>query len=253
MTIRGSVRVLGWMVAAAGTALGQGSTLPAAQPTAPAAASAPATASAPVVARAAVVQEAARRARVTWVGGQLTIAAENSSMNQILREISRVTGMKVTGGVADERVYGSYGPGTPEVVLESLLTGTGTNMLLKESAESAPVELVLSPRKGGATPPGPASFSAGRDDREDDLPPQRIVPSTRAQGGFGERPGVPDAPAAGSPGGGPSPAGADTTAAAPAAATTDAQSPNGVKTPQQIYDQLMKLQQQKAAQTAPPQ
>ncbi len=240
------------MLTMADVALGQGSTLPAAQPTAPATAvSAPAVAATPK-------QDAAKRAQVTWMGGQLTISAENSSINQILREVSRVTGMKVTGGVADERVYGSYGPGTPEEVLERLLAGMGTNMQLKESAENAPLELVLSPRKGGATPPGPAAYASDRDNREDDLPPQRTVPSSRGRGDLG-RPVFPDPPAAApaNAGGVPSPApaaGTDATAAAPATSgTTDVQSPNGVKTPQQIYDQLMKLQQQKAAQTAPPQ
>ena len=247
MTIRGSipVSVVCWLAAAA-AAWGQGSTLPAAQPTAPvqAGTSVPA----PTV-------EASRRARVTWVGGVLTISAENSSINQILREVSRVTGMKVTGGVADERVFGSYGPGAPDEVLRTLLTGTGTNMLLKESAEGAPVELALTPRQGGATPPGPATYASRGDEREDDLPPQQVTPRGR---GLGQaRPAFPDTPAAANTGSAPTPAQADSgtqtaAPATPAAATTDVQSPNGVKTPQQIYDQLMKLQQQKA-QPAPPQ
>ena len=43
-------------------------------------------------------------------------------------------------------------------------------------------------------------------------------------------------------------------AAAPAADTTTQQSPNGVPTPQQIYEQLMKNQQlQKTPATTPPQ
>ena len=75
--------------------------LPPAKPTQvqPAASSQPAATAAPH----------AYRARVEFSGNQLSITAENSSLNEILSEISRLTGMKITGGVADERVYGSYG------------------------------------------------------------------------------------------------------------------------------------------------
>jgi hypothetical protein len=180
----------------------------------------------------------------------LTISAENASLNQILVEISRQTGMKVTGGVTEERVYGEYGPGAPGPVLASLLLGTGSNMLLKENAANGPVELELTPRLGGVTPPGPSSYVSGRE-AEDDLPPQRIVPRSRPQTTLEGQPGqaasgvqgpgqLAPAQAVGSQ---PSSAGA----AAGAPVLTDQQSPNGVKTPQQIYDQLMKLQQQKAA------
>jgi hypothetical protein len=92
-------------------------------------------------------------AEVTYANGLLTVAADDSSLNQILQEIARQTGMKVTGSVSDERVFGRYGPSTPARVLASLLDGTGSNMLLRETASSAPAELILTPREGGATPP----------------------------------------------------------------------------------------------------
>jgi hypothetical protein len=184
---------------------------------------------------------------VTWTGGVLSIAADDSSLNQILREICRQTGMTVTGGVVDERVYGSYGPAAPGVVLTSLLLGTGSNMLLKENAFKGPVELVLTPRQGGASPPGPASY-ARNDDREDDLPPQRIVPSSRAQTFPAQPAGAPAQGTTSSASPGSTAAPAPAAPSGTSAATTDQPSPNGVKTPQQIYDQLMKLQQQKATQ-----
>ncbi len=225
-------------------------TTPAASPRQDLAAAAAAATPAGAAAWQAPTKEPASRARVTWSGGVLSIAADDSSLNQILREICRQTGMTVTGGVADERVYGTYGPGAPGVVLASLLLGTGSNMLLKENAANGPVELVLTPRHGGATPPGPSTY-ARNDEREDDLPPQRIVPSSRAPS-FAAQPA--SAPAQGTNSSGTPPEGAAPAAAASGgapAATTEQQSPNGVKTPQQIYDQLMKLQQQKA--TQPPQ
>ncbi len=186
-------------------------------------------------------QQPAKRAQVDLANGMLTVAADNSSLNQILREISRVTGMKITGGVTDERVFGSYGPADPSTVLATLIRGTGSNMMIVLDAKQAPTELVLTPRAGGPTPPNP---SAGRDRAEEDLPPQRNQRFARPEG-FGNTPfgqAPPQIPQTQMP--------PEQTATPPAAATTNdtttQQSPNGVKTPQEIYDQLVKMQQQQA-------
>ena len=195
----------------------------------------------------------ASRASVTYADGLLSISATNSSLNQILREISRETGMKITGGVTDERVFGTYGPGSPAKILATLLDGTGSNMILVQgtrsqqgstvSSNAAPLELVLTPRHGGPTPPNPIApcFNDGAD--PDNLrPPQTItnrplppsIPVADPNGAANS----PIAPAATSV---PPPL---TTPTDPTAPTTQDQSPNGVKTPQQIYDQLLKLRQQ---------
>jgi hypothetical protein len=189
---------------------------------------------------------AARRADVRFQTGILTIAADNSSLNQILRDVGRATGMKITGGVSEERVYGAYGPGDTSSVLTALLNGTGSNMLLVLDRRDGPRELVLTPRNGGPTPPNPNAIrDAGQD--ADDLPPQRMQRIRQLQqplGGFqpGSQPAqqpfqpplppeVPQPPAAQQPVG-------------PASDTTTQQSPNAVKTPQEIYEQLIKMQQQ---------
>ena len=194
------------------------------------------------------------RANVQYTAGVLTIVADNSSLNQILRDVGRLTGMKITGGVAEERVYGNYGPADSSAVLVKLLSGTGSNMLLRQDSADAPVELVLTPRTGGASPPSPQQFSSG-DDGED-LPPQRIVPVRNANGYPSPPPVQAPTPAGPQPGqqfGAPPPQPGEpgyvdpNTPAAANPATTNVQSPNGVKTPQEIYDQLMKLQQQKVA------
>ena len=113
----------------------------------------------------------ARRAEVRYADGLLSINASNSSLNQILREIALQTGMKVTGGVREERVFGHYGPASPETILVTLLDGTGTNIVIRQSALNAPQELILTPRGGGPTPPNPnaPSFDNGSD-AEDDQP-----------------------------------------------------------------------------------
>lgn len=251
----------------------RGSTLPETPSTTPAVVPAPTAAPVPQATSQPfpVPTTPASRANVTYANGLLTVSATNSSLNQILREISRQTGMKITGGVTDERVFGNYGPGSPAKILSTLLDGTGSNMLLVQSdglsSNAAPAELVLTPRHGGPTPPNPNSpgFNDGADPdgrrapqtiSNRPLPPPSVpvpapqAPSTNSSVGtpigspigtpVGTPIGTPIAPAAAPA----TPPATPTTPADPTAPTTQDQSPNGVKTPQQIYDQLLKLRQQ---------
>ena len=190
-------------------------------------------------------QQPAQRASVTYSDDLLTVSASNSSLNQILREIAHQTGIKITGGVADERVFGEYGPAATSQVLSALLDGTASNMLLVRSTTSATAELILTPRMGGPTPPNPNAASFNDSESED--PPSR--PSEVAQ----PNPPQPQAPQPAAPATVSSPIQNNPDTAAPTpppADSTQQQSPNGVKTPQQIYDELMRLRQQQ--QSAPP-
>ena len=212
-------------------ATGHGQALP---PTAP---TSPASATFPSASRAATAPEhTLRQARVAYSAGRLQVNADNASLNQILREIGRVTGMKITGGVAEERVFGSYGPADPSTVLSALLNGTGSNMMLRFDSARRPEELVLTPRQGGVTPPNPSASRYAS--REDDLPPERhfappqpLYPAPPASAVQNPPPSVP-------------PSATGVPASTLPADTTTQQSPNGVKTPQEIYNQLIKMQQQ---------
>ena len=195
----------------------------------------------------APVPAPAHRATVTFAEGSLSITAENSSLNQILRDISRSTGMKITGGVMDERVYGSFGPGDTSSVLSALLSGTGSNMMLIFDARRTPSELVLTPRGGGPTPPSPTA-ARGNDRDEEDLPPQMRPHMPRPEPRPEPSPAPPPAPAIAVqiP---------QAAATPPATDTTQQVSPNGVSTPEQIYQQLMqmKAKQAQTPATTPPQ
>jgi hypothetical protein len=173
--------------------------------------------------------------KVKFADGKLEIRADNSSLNQILREIGRLTGMTITGGVTEQRVFGTYGPAAPAEVLGDLLQGTGSNMLLRENSSAAPTELILSPREGSVTPPNPNApgFEGDAPSDEADGPqpadqPAHIlhsadpVPAARP-------PYVPPAetPAATPP--------------QPAPAVNPAPA-SGPLTPEQIYQQLQQLQ-----------
>jgi hypothetical protein len=168
-------------------------------------------------------------ASVTYLDGLLTISANNSSLNQILRDISRETKTKITGGVVDERVFGEYGPASTEQILNTLLDGTGSNMLFVQSSGAAPAELILTSRGGGPTPPNPnAAAEVEREQRiQEEISKQSIRPEQSPERyPSPERPNTP-------------------TEGSPASNSADEQqSPNGIKTPQQIFDQLQKLRQQ---------
>jgi hypothetical protein len=177
-------------------------------------------------------QRPPQRAQVTYADGALSVSADNASLNQILRQIASDTGIKITGNVADERVFGQYGPDDPGQVLATLLDGTGSNMILVHSDGTTPSELILTPRQGGPTPPNPnAAFD--RADRYE--PPPPVVQPSNPQSSQPVQPFIP--PAIPTPPNG---------AAAPNPAQPD--NPNGVKTPQQIYEQLQRMRQQQTQQ-----
>lgn len=143
---------------------------------------APTNATAPLAALSTPADRAGsrhHRAQVSCAGGQLEVRADNSSLNGILRAVAQCTGMKITGGVTEQRVYGNYGPAMPATVLATLLDGTGTNVLLQETAQDQPAVLILTPRTAGPTAPSPSEVAD--DDAEDAAAPPQ-VPSSLAGG-----------------------------------------------------------------------
>ena len=182
-------------------------------------------------------QRPPQRAQITYADGVLSISADNSSLNQILRQIATDTGMKITGGVADERVFGRYGPADPAQILAELLDGTGSNMILVHREGEANAELILTPRQGGATPPSPNSQAFDERPERRESPPIRAAQPEPAS--VPVTPSEPPPVTPTTPGAGSNPA-----------SSTQPESPNGVKTPQQIYEQLQRLRQQ---QSTPPQ
>jgi hypothetical protein len=105
-------------------------------------------------------------ATVVWDSHGLTIDADNSSLGQILKEVSTDTGAKVEGLDTDQRVFGSYGPGPTRQVLSELLDGTGYNVLMfGDQGEGTPREIVLS---APATGPAPANQNRNNLANEED-------------------------------------------------------------------------------------
>lgn len=174
----------------------------------------------------------AHRATVSWQDGALTIEAQNSSLNSILRDISLRTGMKIVGGVQDERVFGKYGPGTAATVIAQLMDGAKCNVMMQSDAANMPIQLTLTPVTGGVSPPNPMQAEREPEEQRQPVPVQPVVAPQTQQQQPQRDPNVPmnNAPA--------SPANQQ-----PGADTTTQESPNGVRTPEQIFKQLQQLRQ----------
>ena len=126
------------------------------------------------------VNDPANHAAVTWDSQGLRIQATNSSLQQILRDVSVATGAKVEGMGADQRVYGDYGPGQARDVLSQLLVGSGYNVLLAgDLGQGAPSQILLSPRRATGNSPNGANRPAG--DNGDEEPDNEVEEQPQPQ------------------------------------------------------------------------
>jgi hypothetical protein len=131
----------------------------------------------------------AQSAAVNWNGRELSISAANSSLEQILRDVSTATGLKVDGingdQRGDQRIYGSFGPAPARIVLSNLLDGSGYNILMiGDQGEGTPRQLVLTAkthRNGNAGQPGAQAGQNGDDEGQDEpeQPEQPEQPNMR--------------------------------------------------------------------------
>jgi hypothetical protein len=166
-----------------------------------------------------MLQQPAGEAQIVFNGDTLSIRADNSSLAAILHQVAGKSGMQIEGLSGDERVFGTFGPGAPRDVLADLLNGTAYNLvLLGDLGDGAPRQLILTPATHGGA-----------------APPQQPAPTTTIDEAANEpEPEVPPQPEV------------------PPAGTTPPPTP-GVKTPQQLFEQLQKMRsaQQQQVTTQP--
>jgi hypothetical protein len=158
-----------------------------------------------------MLQQPAAEAQIVFTGDTLSIRADNSSLAAILHQVAGKSGMQIEGLSGDERVFGSFGPGAPRDVLADLLNGTAYNLvLLGDLGDGAPRELILTPatRAGAAAPP-PSPMTTTIDQAANE--PDAEIPQPQ-----------PEVPPAGN---------------------TPPPTP-GVKTPQQLFEQLQRMRSQ---------
>ena len=92
--------------------------------------------------------------RVTYQNGLLAIAAQNSTLGEILRDVRKLTGASVDmpQGATGERVIAQLGPGAPRDVLVLLLNGTSFNYVMLGSTSDpksvATIVLSVKPSSG---------------------------------------------------------------------------------------------------------
>jgi hypothetical protein len=121
------------------------------------------------------------QASVVWDSHGLLIEAKNSSLQQILNDVSTATGAKVDGLETDERIFGVYGPGQARDVLSQLLQGSGYNvMLIGDEGQGTPRQILLSSRHSGdshsATNANQAKTDEDDNDADEQQPQESVTP-----------------------------------------------------------------------------
>ncbi len=93
--------------------------------------------------------------RVTYENGLLSIAAQNATLGDILREVHKLTGatIDIPPAGANDRVVVQLGPGAPREVMATLLNGTSFNYVMvgspSDPSSVASVMLTSRPSAGG--------------------------------------------------------------------------------------------------------
>lgn len=123
------------------------------------------------------VNEKPIEAVVTWNSQGLRIEADNSSLQQILKDVATATGTEIDGTVTDQRIFGAYGPGRVSEVLSLLLQGFGYNVLMVgDQGQGTPRQIVLSTRNGSKLPPAANTAPATDEDADVEEPQPQSRP-----------------------------------------------------------------------------
>jgi len=113
----------------------------------------------------------ANQANVVWDSQGLKVDATNSSLKQILKDVSAATGVKIDGVTSDQRVFGTYGPGQAKDVLSQLLQGSGYNVIMiGDQGQGTPRQILLSTRQSTASNTTPKANQANNEEEDADEP-----------------------------------------------------------------------------------
>ncbi len=175
---------------------------------------------------------------VTYQGGQLTIQSNNATLGQVLRSVQSKTGASfdIPASANSDRVVAQLGPGQPRDVLATLLNGSKFNYIIlgSPSQPGSVQKLILTPRQNAPITntaqnrPSPQPQPEPQAD-EEYTPPEPVEDNSANQaqppGGFrpGYTPNLPNGEAQQSENGQPQ---------------------QGVKTPEQLLQELQRMQQQ---------
>jgi hypothetical protein len=142
--------------------------------------------------------------QVSFSNGMLTIAAQNSTLSDILRAVRAQTGAAVEiPPNATERVVINLGPGAPRDVLAALLNGSHFNyVMLGSPTNPAKVDRVILTSKAGAIPDTSSASMPPRQNNVagapmDEPDAQPVPDSAEAAGEDGPENAASNAPTAG--------------------------------------------------------
>lgn len=178
---------------------------------------------------------------VTYQGGQLTIQSNNATLAQVLRSVQSKTGASfdIPASANNDRVVAQLGPGQPKDVLATLLNGSKFNFIILGSPNQpgSVQKLILTPRQNipitNTAQNRPAPQPEPEPQQEEDYTPPEPAPvedntANQAQPPGGFRPGY-----------------------TPNMQNGEQQQPEnngqpqqGVKTPEQLLQELQRMQQQ---------
>lgn len=176
---------------------------------------------------------------VTYQGGELTIQSNNATLAQVLRSVQAKTGASfdIPASASSDRVVAQLGPGHPADVLATLLNGSKFNFIILGNPDQpgSVQKLILTPRQNipitntAQNHPAPQPEPEPQQDEEYNPPePADDNTANQAQPPGGFRPGY-----------------------TPNVSNGEQQPPEnngqpqqGVKTPEQLLQELQKMQQQ---------
>lgn len=173
--------------------------------------------------------------RVSYSNGQLTVVAENSTLGDVLNAIHNTTGMQIetTGANATDRVAAKIGPGSVLEVLLAVLQGSRYDYILLGAANNPDQieRVILTPKTGGAS----TAEAQGNASVVGSAPPR---PATAVTDDSDEDSDSSNAPA-------PQQVPLTPNARAPASPVQN------VKTPEQLLEDLRRMEQQRRKQNPP--
>lgn len=185
--------------------------------------------------------------RVSYVGGQLTVVADNSMLNDVLNGIRSAAGIKMEGlGGSNDRVFGQFGPASPRVVIDSLLNGSHYDFIILSALDTPDTvqRVILSPRTNSPNGAMAASnqgraFNRPQMQEDNDVAGNEEVEEqpVGVMPGQGVQPGQPSPVQPGQP-----------AVVSPTNAPTQTQQQTGtptVKTPEQLLEELRRLNGQR--------
>jgi len=112
--------------------------------------------------------------QISYVDGELTVVAKNSTLSDVLKGIQTAIGAKIEGVMPSDtdRVFGQFGPASPQAVCGTLLTGSTYDFIIMGSPKNPELieRIILTGRSAEpvSTPPAMAAAPHASDVEGDD-------------------------------------------------------------------------------------